>query len=141
MENKHLEFIKKGGELLAVIIRKDYIKNGTEFFTPEHFPQQVGFIFKKKGEIIEAHTHRQIKREISLTQEVLLIRKGSVKVNFYDSEKNYFNSRILEKGDVVLLAGGGQSYEALDDTEMIEIKQGPYLGKDDKINFKGIESP
>lgn len=132
MEN-NIEFIKKGQDLLAVIIKNGYVGNGTQFFTPEHFPQQVGFISKKKGEIVPAHTHKQIQREISLTQEVLFLRKGSAKVNFYDLEKKYFDSRILNEGDIILLTGAGHSYEALENTDMIEIKQGPYLGKDDKI--------
>lgn len=136
MENNNLEFIKKEEELLAIIIRKNYTKDGTEFFTPDKFPQQVGFISKKKGEIIPAHIHQFIKREIYLTQEILIIRKGKVKVKFYDKESQYFDSQILETGDVVLLTGGGHGYEALEDVEMIEVKQGPYLGDNDKIVFK-----
>ena len=137
--NQYLEFIKKQEDLLAIIVRKDYTKEGTEFFTPDNFPQQVGFIFKKKGEVIPAHTHQLIKREISLTQEVLLIRKGRVKVSFYDKNNKYFDSRILEAGDIILLTGGGHGYEALEDVEIIEIKQGPYLGKDDKVQLKPKE--
>ena len=132
------EFIKKSEDLLAIIIRKDYTKEETEFFTPEKFPQQVGFIFKKKDEIIGAHTHRLVKREIELTQEVLIIRKGKMKVDFYDFDKKYFDSRILEAGDVILLTGGGHGYEALEDLEVVEIKQGPYLGRDDKIQLKDV---
>lgn len=135
---KDIEIIKKGEEVLAVIIYSDYKLEGTEFFSPKDFPQQLGFIFKKKGEIIKAHTHRSVKREINSTQEVLIIKKGRVKLSFYDKDKKYFNSRILELGDVVLLAGGGHSYEALEDLEMVEVKQGPYLGKDDKITFENI---
>ena len=131
----NLEFIKKNNNLLAIIIRSNYKKKGTEFFTPDNFPQQVGFISKKKGEIIEAHIHRLIKREISLTQEVLIIRKGKIKVNFYNVEKKYFDYRILKKGDIILLTGGGHGYEILEDVDMIEIKQGPYLGKNDKVRF------
>jgi len=139
MKKKDIEIIKKGEETLAIIIPHNYYSEGTQFFTPEKFPQQVGFISKKKGEIIEAHTHCLIKREISLTQEVLIIRKGKIRVDFYDSEKRYFDSRILKPGDVILLTGGGHGYEALEDVEMAEIKQGPYLGKDDKVRLKDIK--
>ena len=121
---------------MALIVRRDFTKSGTEFFSPPDLPQQVGFISKKKGEVIKAHSHRQIKREISLTQEVLMVRRGRVKVDFYDNEKIFVNSKTLDDGDVILIAGGGHSYEALEDLEMIEIKQGPYLGKDDKITFE-----
>ena len=130
---RNIEFIKKGEELLALIIRQDHSQEGTEFFTPEKFPQQVGFVSKEKGEIIQAHTHRPLKREIYLTQEVLIIRKGRIKVDLYAQDKEYFDSRVLEAGDVILLVGGGHGYEALENVKMVEIKQGPYLGKDDRI--------
>ena len=137
MEN--LEFIKKDEELLAIILYNNFHLDGVNFFTPEDFPQQVGFISKKTGEIIGAHTHKVVKREISLTQEVLIIRKGKIKVDFYDPKNNYFDSRILSSGDVISLTGeGGHGYRVLEDVEMVEIKQGPYLGKDDKIRFRDI---
>ena len=135
-----LEFIKKGEDLLAVILRREYTKEGTEFFTPEEFPQQVGFISKKKGEVIGAHIHRRVKREISITQEVLFVRKGEIRADFYDSKQKYVDSRVLKAGDVILLTGGGHGYEATEDVEMIEIKQGPYLGKDDKIRFEDLNN-
>jgi len=139
-QREPLEFIKKGEDLLAIILRREYTKEGTEFFTPEDFPQQVGFISKKKGEIIGAHIHKRVKREISLTQEVLLVRKGEIRADFYDSERKYVDSRVLKAGDVILLTGGGHGYEATEDVEMIEIKQGPYLGKDDKIRFEDLNN-
>ena len=88
---------------------------------------------------ISRHTHNVVKREISLTQEVLVIRKGKLKVNFYDSKQNYLESRILKEGDVMLLASGGHGFKVIEDVEMIEVKQGPYLGEKDKTKFKGIE--
>lgn len=136
MKNKGLEIIKKGKEILAIIIYNDYHLEGVNFFTPEDFPQQLGFISHKTGKIIEAHTHKVVKREIYLTQEVLIIKKGKIRVDFYDSQRKYFDSRILKKRDVILLTGGGHGYEVLEDIEMIEIKQGPYLGKDDKVRFE-----
>lgn len=137
---KGIETIKNKNNILAIIIHKDYKKEGIEFFTPVDLPQQVGFISHKKGKIIEAHTHKIIKREIYLTQEVLIIRKGKIKVDFYDSNKKYCDFRVLQGGDVIAITGGGHGYEVLKDVEMVEIKQGPYLGKDDKVRFNGIET-
>jgi hypothetical protein len=136
---KNLEFIKKGEDVLAIIIYDNFRLEGVNFFTPEDFPQQLGFISQKTGKIIEPHTHKIVKREIFLTQEVLIIKRGKIKLDLYDSKNNYFDSRILSGGDVVLLTGGGHGYEVLEDVDMIEIKQGPYLGKNDKIRFKDIE--
>lgn len=140
MPKKYTEVIKNKKEVLAIIIYKDYRQApGISFFTPPDFPQQLAFMTRKKGEIIEAHSHNAITREISLTQEVLIVRKGELKVNFYDSKRRYLKSRILKGGDVILLAALGHGFEVIKPTEMIEVKQGPYLGKDDKTRFKGIE--
>ena len=61
-----------------------------------------------------------------------------VVVNFYDEKKQYLDSRILKTGDVILLVSGGHDFLMLEDTEMIEVKQGPYAGEDDKECFEGI---
>lgn len=140
MKNQNLEIIKDKDKIIAIIVRKDFHEHGVSFFSPEDFSQQIGSICQPKGHIIGAHTHRLIKREIYLTQEVLIIRRGKIKVNLYNAEKKYIGSRILNAGDIILIAYGGHGYEVLEDIDMIEIKQGPYLGKDDKLRFNGKEN-
>ena len=61
-----------------------------------------------------------------------------MRVDFYNEQKNYLESRILETGDVILLITGGHGFEVLEEVEMIEVKQGPYVGEADKTRFKGI---
>lgn len=135
-----IENIKHNDQILAIIIRKDYKKDGIEFFTPDSFSQQLGYMSHKKGKIIEAHVHNPVKREVEMTKEVLIIKSGKIRVNFYDDNQIYLNkSAILEAGDIILLAYGGHGFEVLEDLEMIEIKQGPYVGDRDKIRFIGIE--
>lgn len=137
---KYLETIKNKKNILAIIIYKGYHKKGIEFFTPGEFSQQLAFISHKAGKVIGAHTHQVVKREISFTQEVLILKKGKLKVNFYNGKSKYFCTRTLRTGDVILLASGGHGFEVLEDIEMIEVKQGPYLNKDYKIRFKGVEA-
>ncbi len=137
---KETETIKdKKGNIIAIIIYNDFHKEGTNFFTPSDFSQQLAFISRKAGEKIPAHTHNIIKRDIFYTQETLFIKKGKIKVNFYNNDKNYFDSRILNEGNTILLASGGHGFEFLEDSELIEIKQGPYLNDADKVRFNGIE--
>lgn len=64
-----------------------------------------------------------------------MIRKGRLRVDFYNNNRERLDSRTLEAGDVILLAAGGHGFEVLDACEMIEVKQGPYLGDEDKILF------
>lgn len=125
--------------LLSVIIRSEYHKEGISFFTPDSFSQQLGYMNRPQGYIIPPHVHNMVLRDVALTQEVLYIKSGKVRVDFYDNEKTYLQSSILLKGDVILLANGGHGFEMLEESEMIEIKQGPYCGEQDKVRFEPVD--
>jgi hypothetical protein len=94
---------------------------------------------RKKNHVISPHTHNAVQRDVQFTQEVLIIKSGKVRVDYYDEKKKYLESRILNKGDVVLLAYGGHGFEMIEDSEIIEVKQGPYLDEVDKIRFDPVE--
>ena len=126
-------------KLIAIIIRSQFSKDGIEFFTPNDFSQQLGYMKRKKGYQIEPHIHNSVSREIMLTQEVLFIKSGKVRVDLYDDHKKYYESRILNRGDIILLANSGHGFTVLEESEMIEVKQGPYLEKDDKVRFDAVE--
>jgi hypothetical protein len=130
-----IDIIKRNNTILSVIIRENYRSEGIEFFTPDDFSQQLGYMNRKKGYSIPPHRHNIVERKVTLTQEVLYIKSGKVRVDFYDDDQVYLESRILNKGDVILLATGGHGFEMLEDSEMIEVKQGPYVGEEDKVRF------
>ena len=125
---------------LAVIIRSGFHKDGIEFFTPGTYSQQIGYMNRPVGYVIPPHVHNPVVREVRYTNEVLFIKSGAVRVDFYSQEKEYLQSTVLKTGDVILLAYGGHGFEMLEGTEMIEVKQGPYAGDHDKTRFSGIES-
>tara|TARA_B110000003_G_C16225778_1_gene369179 strand:- start:3 stop:437 length:435 start_codon:yes stop_codon:yes gene_type:complete len=135
-----IENVKHKKKILSVIIRANYKAEGIKFFTPNEFSQQLGYMNRPKGYVIEPHVHNIVQREVKLMKEVLLIRSGKVRVDFYDDDRNYLESRILLKGDVILLALGGHGFEMLEPTEMIEVKQGPYVGDQDKTRFQSISA-
>jgi hypothetical protein len=135
-----LETIKNEGKTLAVIIKASYKSEGIEFFTPSDFSQQLGYMNRKRGYAIAPHRHNLVERKVTLTQEVLYIKSGKVRVDFYDDNQKYLESRVLEQGDVILLASGGHGFEMIEDSEMIEIKQGPYCGEEDKVRFGAIDA-
>ena len=132
--------IKHSGKVLAVLIRSNYSASGIEFFTPNDFSQQLGYMNRPQGYVIPPHVHNPVLREVQFTKEVLIIKSGRVRVDFYDDDQNYLESRILEQGDVILLAFGGHGFEMLEPTEMIEVKQGPYAGEADKTRFEPISA-
>ena len=134
-----IEQVTHNNKLLSVIVRANYKSDGIEFFTPSNFSQQIGYMNRKRNHVIPPHTHNIVKREVNLTQEVLFIKSGKIRVDYYDQDKKYLESRILYKGDVVLLAGGGHGFEMLEDSEMIEVKQGPYAGDMDKKVFEPVK--
>ena len=130
------EIIKINKKILAIILRDNYKSEGISFFTPNDFSQQLGYMNRPKGYEIAPHLHNRVQRNIEYTNEVLLIKSGKVRVDFYDENKDYLKSRILNKGDVILLVQGGHGFEMLEQSEMIEIKQGPYVDDNDKTRFK-----
>jgi hypothetical protein len=132
---ENIENIVYEGQILAIIIRNNFNKPGIHFFTPNEFSQQLAYMNHPKGKIIEPHFHNPIERSVIYTQEVLLLKKGILKVNFYDNHQQFLFSRILTQGDVILLASGGHGFEVIEEIEMIEIKQGPYQGDNDKVRF------
>jgi mannose-6-phosphate isomerase-like protein (cupin superfamily) len=123
------------GKEMAVIIRSRYRKDGIEFFTPSTFSQQIGYMNRPAGYVIPPHVHNPVAREVHYTNEVLFIKSGRLRVDFYTAHHEYLESTTLEKGDVILLAFGGHGFEMIEPTEIIEVKQGPYAGDMDKTRF------
>lgn len=135
-----VEYIKYEESIFALILRNDYQSEGIKFFTPDDFSQQLGYMHRPKGYEIQPHVHNPVLREVSFTKEVLIIKKGKVRVDFYNDEQAYLESRILNQGDIVLLAFGGHGFKMLEDSVIVEVKQGPYAGDADKTRFTSISS-
>lgn len=134
----NIEKVFNKGIVLAFILKRNFSEEGIHFFTPNDFSQQLGYMNRPKGHIIDPHVHNPVAREVVWTQEVLFVKSGKVRVDFYDDDKQYLESRILMPGDVILLAAGGHGFEMLEASEMIEVKQGPYCGDQDKTRFDSI---
>jgi mannose-6-phosphate isomerase-like protein (cupin superfamily) len=133
-----IEYVKSNDEVLAIIVRSLFNNQGVHFFTPDDFSQQLAYMSHPAGKIIEPHVHNMAKREVQYTKEVLFIRSGKLRVDFYTEERKYIESKILRAGDVLLLSSGGHGFEVLEKIEMFEVKQGPYTGDKDKTRFEGI---
>tara|TARA_Y100000996_G_C22392171_1_gene589600 strand:+ start:240 stop:668 length:429 start_codon:yes stop_codon:yes gene_type:complete len=134
-----IEKIEIDNKLYAIIIRSNYKKDGIEFFTPGNFSQQLGYMKRPSGYEIKPHIHKKISKKIEFTQEVLFIKSGKLRVDFYNTEKKYIQSKIIEKGDIILLSDGGHGFKVIDECEIYEVKQGPYDESNDKERFDGIK--
>ena len=122
--------------LIAYIIRKDFTQPGINFLTEGSSSLQVGILNHPKSTKIDAHTHQIHPRTIEDTQEVLFLRRGRLRVDFYTDQRHYLESVIMEAGDMLVLVSGGHGFEALEDIDMVEVKTGPYMETKDKIRFE-----
>jgi mannose-6-phosphate isomerase-like protein (cupin superfamily) len=129
------------GELCAIMLSAAYDEPGIRFFTSDQLSQQLACMSYLAGKMIPAHTHNAVRREVFYTQEALFIRKGRVRIDFYNRHREYQTSRVLGPGDVILLISGGHGFEVLEDLNMVEIKQGPYAGDMDKTQFHAVLPP
>lgn len=135
-----IEQITYHKQLLALIVSRNFHQQGIHFFTPDELSQQLAYMRHPVGKTIQPHIHNPVLREVQYTQEVLFIKHGRLRVDFYNNEQKYLESRILEAGDVILLVTGGHGFEVIEEIEMIEVKQGPYVGEHDKTRFIGINA-
>jgi len=133
-----IEQITDGDRELALILRRNFRQDGITFFTPGSYSQQLGYMNRPTGYVIPPHVHNPVLREVQFTKEVLFIRSGRVRVDFYAEDQSYLQSTVLREGDVILLAYGGHGFEMLEPTEIIEVKQGPYCGNQDKTRFDPV---
>ena len=127
-------------KMLALIVRGKYrSKKGVTFFTQNESTQQFGYMKHKKRYIIKPHLHKKRLTKIYYTSEVILLLKGSLRVDFYNQYKKYLFSKILKPSDIIMLVSGGHGFKILQDVEMVEIKQGPYNLIKDKIKFENTD--
>lgn len=136
--NELVVSINHNGKTMAIIVRSGYFGSGINFFTPDDFSQQLAYMNRPEGYVIAPHVHNAIVREVQFTKEVLFVKSGKVRVDFYDDDKKYLESRTLNRGDIILLAFGGHGFVMLEASEIIEVKQGPYAGNGDKTRFTPV---
>lgn len=133
-----IEYITDKNGLIALIISHNFKKPGVHFVTTDGLAQQLAYICHPKGKKIEAHCHVPIERKVIYTHEVLVIKKGKIRVDLYNDQQQFISSHILESGSAILFASGGHGFKVLEEVEMIEVKQGPYIKDQDKRIFTGV---
>ena len=130
--------IENNGVELGAIVRSTYHNSGIGFFSNDNDGLQLGYMNRPDNYVIAPHTHNKIKREVFFTEEILFIRSGMVRVDFYDENQQYIESHIVRSGDIVILKGGGHGFKVIERADIFELKQGPYLGAQDKVRFEPI---
>lgn len=130
-----IEQVQSKGRTLAYVVRAAYAPERTTFPTPSELPLQLGFVVYGAGSEIARHVHRPIERHLRGTSEVLVVKKGRCWIDIYDDDRELIVSRELRTGDIMLMVGGGHGFRMIEDTILLEVKQGPYTGLDEKERF------
>ena len=127
-------------KLYALIIKETYQKKkGLSFFTKDDANQQIGFMSHPKNYLIQPHKHQKRETKIFITSEVIILQKGKLRVDFYDTKKKYLFSIIVKKNQIIMLVHGGHGFKVLEPVSMLEIKQGPFVSNKDKVKFNKID--
>lgn len=137
--NKHdfktkmsIEKITEEKNILAIVVRSNLSNPGLNFFTPNDFPFQLGIHLRKKHEFVPAHKHSPFKELKNLpAQEFFYVEEGKVEVDMFNGENKQIKKTTLNKGDMILL-NCGHSIKFLEDSKLIELKQGPYRGREEE---------
>ena len=132
-----MKIIEKDGLLISIIYRDSDWKKGLNFITPDDLFVQVGSWWYDKGKKLDSHIHKEFDRNATRTQETIYVKQGSIKVLLYTEEEEFFQDYVLHQGDLAVFGYGGHGYEILeDDTQIIESKNGPFIGAEkDKKKF------
>ena len=132
---KDVEVVAGSGQPLAYIVRAAARSEATEFLTPDTQSLQLGFVVYRRGGVIARYVHRPVERVTHGTAEAVLVRSGRCQLDLYDGAGRQVATRELGPGDLALILGGGHGYRMLEDTVLLEIKQGPYTGPGEKEVF------
>lgn len=132
--NEIKKYFDSNGNIMAIVIPANYKSKGIDFVTSDEMLMQIAVMVHPKGHNIIPHYHNHIVREINYTSETLIIRDGILNVVLYENMKPIYDFNI-SKGDIITLYSGGHGFTTVNDVDMVEIKQGPYIGEKDKTRF------
>jgi len=130
-----VERICCGDTCLAYVIKTSFLPDKSTFLTPADYKQQVGYVVYPAGGEVKRHVHRSLERNIVGTSEVIIVKKGRCLLSIYNDDRELVTTRELHSGDLMLMVSGGHGFNMLEDTVLLEVKQGPYTGVDEKERF------
>ena len=124
------------GDLIAIYVEDiTAIEPGLHFLTEGSESLQMGLFNHSKDHVISRHWHPSFKRTLENTSEVLYIAKGLVQVDIFNSDLSLNATLKLGANSTIALFSGGHGFKMLEPAIILEVKQGPYAGKNDKILF------
>jgi cupin fold WbuC family metalloprotein len=103
--------------------------------TPEAERLQVGVIRLADDAHVKPHEHIPVPSrtpdEQVVTQESWLVLRGAIRARLYDSDRSLLHEERIGAGGLVVTFRGGHALECAEPgTVLVEVKTGPYLGRD-----------
>lgn len=137
MNNKSeaVRIYNEKNEVIAIYVPSDVAVEGIDFYTEPQMDFQIGAMKRPIGYEVEPHVHSPVRRELVGTKEVLFVRSGRIIVDFYDDNKAISTSIEMTKGDLIYLNSGGHGIKFVEESVLLEVKQGPYVQDADKVRF------
>lgn len=133
--SKVVENVAWNGQTIAYIVSAGTVADQTTFVTASDANLQLGFVAYESGGEVARHVHKPLERHVVGTAEALIVQRGRCALDLYNDERERIATREVRTGDVILLLSGGHGFRMLEDTVLLEIKQGPYTGLDEKVRF------
>ena len=133
-----VETVEHNGTKYAEIIWAGTQVKETKFFSPADSSFQFGLLAHEAGFVEPAHYHKPIiNRNINDLQQMFVVQRGVVAVEFFDEHGKMFREVVLRSGDGIVLVHGTHAVRVIEDMQCISVKQGPFLGaENDKINVE-----
>jgi quercetin dioxygenase-like cupin family protein len=124
-----IETISNGATVLAYLARCGALPSMTTFLTPDDCNLQVGYVVYPAGGEIARHVHLPVQRHLVGSTEVLIVQRGRCEVDIFDADRRLVATRELNTGDIIIAVSGGHGFRVVEDTVLLEVKQGPYPGQ------------
>ncbi len=128
MKSNEVKKIYHDNVLYAAIFNLDDISDGLDFITSDEEFIQVGTWNYKKGKVLDAHYHNTFERSANKTQEMVLVLSGKIICNLYTETGEFISTHEIDKNNIIIQFNGVHEYEIIEDSKVIEVKNGPYLG-------------
>ena len=128
-------FSTKNSSLLHYIHFKNDFKNRINI-SQESDALQVSSLTINKNKIFKPHYHKKCQKINNSTQECWIVIEGQIEATYYDIDNSIINTCILNPGDCSVTLNGAHVLKPLtNETKLYEIKNGPYLGHDQEIEY------
>lgn len=133
-----VEHVVLAGRRFATVIRASARVGQSTFCSEPDSSFQLGLLAHKAGFLEPPHVHKPLTRSIEDVQQMFVVQRGVIQVEFYGDHGEPMHEVRLHAGDAIVLIAGAHAIRVLEDAQCVTVKQGPFLGGENhKIPLDG----